>query len=228
MPAYIQNQPTGAKVVQPNFQLKKGGGGAVPDTLQPPELGFVLDRSGSMASLATEAITGFNTLIAEQRSVCSQALFSLSLFDHENLFLHDALALAEIPELTSATFIPRGGTALNDAIGVMIQRIGRRAKRSTRVLIAILTDGAENSSREFSRQDLLHMVTYRRTTYDWQFVFIGPEDALDYAFSIGIPKSNVVGFNTDPSGMHQIMLRLSKSMAAYQLGEQRYALKLHN
>src|SRR5262249_46958406 len=121
-----------------------------------------------------------------------------------------------------------GGTALNDAIGTMIQRIGRRAKRQTRVLIAILTDGAENSSRSFAQAAILQMGTYRRTTNDWQFVFIGPEEGLCYSLSIGIPKSNVVAFNTDPAGMRLVMGRLSKSMRAYQLGDHRYALKLHN
>jgi hypothetical protein len=227
VPAYIQNQPTGAKVVDPRFQLRRGEG-AAPAPAQPPELGFVLDRSGPMASLAAEAVTGFNTLITEQRAVSAQALFSLSLFDHEDLVLYDALSLAKVPELTTQTFVPRGGTALNDAIAAMIQRIGKRAKRATRVLIAILTDGGENSSCEFSQADLLQMVTYRRTTYDWQFVFIGPQDALSYALSIGIPKSNVVAFNADPAGLRLIMERLSNLMRAYQLGDRRYALKLHN
>jgi hypothetical protein len=72
------------------------------------------------------------------------------------------------------------------------------------------------------------MISYRRTTYDWQFIFIGPEAALPYALSIGIPQSNVVSFNADPAGMRLIMSRLSKSMRAYQLGDRRYALKLHN
>ena len=227
-PTYLQNQPAGAQVVEPKFQLKEGGRGAVPDTLSAPELGFVLDRSGSMSSLVNEAVTGFNTLIDEQRSVAPPANFSLELFNNLTRLLYDALPLSEVPPLSSAMYEPWGGTALNDAIGEMIQLIGRRAKRSTRVLIAILTDGAENSSCKFFASDILSMVTYRRTTYDWQFVFIGPESALSYALSIGIPKSNVVSFNTDPAGMRSIMDRLSKSMRAYQLGDKRYALQLHN
>jgi hypothetical protein len=170
-----------------------------------------------MESLAPEAVAGFNTLIAEQRSLCPHTRFSLALFDHENLFIHDAVPLAQIPDLTSATFVPRGSTALNDAIAAMIQRIGQRAKRSSRVLIAILTDGCENMSREFSIQDLLQMVTYRRTTYDWQFVFIGPQDALSYALSIGIPKSNVVAFDTDPAGIKLIMSRRLYALVQRQL-----------
>ena len=228
MPAYIQNQPASAKVVQPNFQLKGERGGAVPDVINPPELGFVLDRSSSMETLQAEAIAGFNTLVDEQRKLEPPASFSFALFSNEVSFLYDGIPLPEVPPLTPALYEPDGGTALNDAIGSMIQRIGKRAKRSTRVLIAILTDGRENVSRQFSRDDILSMITYRRTTYDWQFIFIGPEEALAYALSIGIPRSNVVSFDTDPAGMKLIMDRLSKSMRAYQLGDRKYALKLHN
>ena len=156
------------------------------------------------------------------------ASFSFALFSHEVSFLYNGIPLPEVPPLTPALYEPDGGTALNDAIGSMIQAIGKRAKRSTRVLIAILTDGGENMSKSFSRADILSMITYRRTTYDWQFIFIGPEEALSYALSIGIPRSNVVSFDTDPAGMKLIMDRLSKSMRAYQLGDRKYALKLHN
>jgi hypothetical protein len=225
MPAYIQNQPSGQK---PNPQLKIGGGeGAVP-VLSSPELGFVLDRSSSMESLKTEAVTGFNSLCDEQRKIEPPASFSFATFSNDVSFLYDGTPLTVVPPLTPTLYEPYGGTALNDGIGQMIQRIGKRAKRSARVLIAILTDGGENSSRNFSQADILSMITYRRTTYDWQFVFIGPEDALSYALSIGIPKSNVVSFDTDPAGMKLIMDRLSKSMRAYQLGDRKYALKLRN
>ena len=227
MPAYIQNQPAGAKTVQPNFQLKEGGG-AVPEIVGQPLLGFVLDRSGSMNALAEDAIAGFDAMLSEQKKINPQTLFSLSIFDHEIIAIHDAVPLIDVPNLSSEIYVPRGATALSDAIGAMIQQIGKREKRSTRVLIAILTDGEENSSRQFSRDDIMSMVTYRRTTYDWQFIFIGPEDALEYALSIGIPRSNVVGFDLNPEGMQKIMQRLSKSMTAYQLGDRRYALKLRN
>jgi uncharacterized protein YegL len=228
-PSYIQNQPTEARI-DPRFQLKASSVvGAVSDKLPASELGFVLDRSGSMNNLINEAVTGFNTLVDEQRTVTPPANFSLSLFNYAIKLLYDAVPITQVPSLTSAVYEPNGGTALNDAIGSMIQTIGRRAKRSTRALIAILTDGAENSSHQFAQADVLQMITYRRTTYDWQFVFIGPEDALSYALSIGIPKSNVVAFNADPAGIQLVMKRLSKSMRAYQLGDRRYALKLlHN
>jgi len=191
------------------------------------ELGVVLDQSASMSSLINAVITGFNALVDEQRTT-QGANFSLELFNNTSQMLYDAVPIGEVPPLRQESYKTDGGTALNDAIAAMIQAIGKRTKRGTRVLIAILTDGEENASRKFSKADILQMITYRRTTYDWQFIFIGPPEALDYALSIGIPKSNVVSFSADGAGITAIMARLSKSVKAYQLGDRRYALKLCN
>jgi uncharacterized protein YegL len=225
MPAYIQNNPQ-TKI---QSQSGSGGEGAAPETLHTPELGFVLDQSGSMNALVDEAILGFNTLLDEQRNLKTlTANFSLELFNHTVKLLFDAVPIAQLPPLTRQLYLPAGGTALNDAIGSMIRAIGKRARRSTRVLVAILTDGAENSSQTFSQADILQMISYRRITYDWQFVFIGPPHAASYALSIGIPQSNIVSFNADGVGVRLVLDRLSKSMRAYQLGDRRYALRLRN
>src|SRR5215469_12685549 len=115
MPTYISNQPAGACIVEPKFRLKQAGS-AGPASLQPPELGFVLDRSASMQSLVNEALTGFNTLVDEQRTVTPPASFSLQLFNDTTHLLYDALPIAQVPVLTHALYEPSGGTALNDAI----------------------------------------------------------------------------------------------------------------
>ena len=224
MPVYIQNNPQ-TKI---QSQSGSGGEGVAPETVLTPELGFVLDKSGSMQNLVNEAVAGFNTLVDEQRDLKPPANFSLALFNDTVSSLYDAIPIAEAPPLTRELYRPAGGTALNVAIGSMIQVIGKRAKRSTRVLIAILTDGAENSSQTFSQANILQMITYRRITYDWQFVFIGPPHAASYALSIGIPQSNIVSFNADGEGVRLVLDRLSKSLRAYQLGDRRYALCLRN
>ncbi len=169
MPSYIQNSTasTPAVVVEGAVERKAPSQLAAASN----ELGFVLDRSDSMESMADSAIAGFNTLLGEQQQTNPQTSFSLTLFNDSASNLYDALPVAEVPFLSRTLYEPSGGTALNDAIGSMIQQIGKRVKRSTRVLIAILTDGFENSSRSFSRDDILHMVTYRRTTYNWKFIF---------------------------------------------------------
>jgi len=225
MPSYIQNNP------QTKIQSRPGGSGegaALPERIGAPEIGFVLDRSGSMDLLKDNAVAGFNTLIDEQKKCAPPSRFSLALFNSSVDLVYDAVPIANVPELTDAIYEPSGGTALNDAIGSMIHAIGKRVQRSTRVLIAILTDGAENSSSKFSTADILQMVSYRRLNYDWQFIFIGPASSIDYGLKIGIQRSNIVEFDTDPEGIQLIMNRLSKSVRAYQLGDRKYALKLKN
>jgi hypothetical protein len=185
-----------------------------------------------MESLVNEAIGSFNTLLSEQQKLQevsgAGSSFSLALFNDAVRLLYDTVPIAEVPSLTRELYAPAGGTALNDAIGQMIQAIGKGARRSSRVLVAILTDGEENASRKFSKADIFQMITYRRTTYDWQFIFIGPPNSEAYALSIGIPKSGIVSFSTDATGIKTVMARLSKGMKAYQLGDRRYMLKFRN
>jgi hypothetical protein len=182
-----------------------------------------------MSSLVNEILRAFNTLVDEQRELKNAkgqgAALSLMLFNTVQL-LYDALPIDEVPSLTRELYQPDGGTALNDAIAAMIQVIGKRTRHGVRVLVAILTDGEENVSRKFSLSDIHHMITYRQSLYDWQFIFIGPEEAKHYALSLGIPKSNVVSLRADSAGIAAIMSRLSSSIKAYQLGDSRYALKL--
>jgi uncharacterized protein YegL len=233
MPSYIQSSPQKNGSVGSVGSARSIGSvvareSALPERVGAPELGFVLDRSGSMDLLKVNALAGFNTLIDEQKKMAIPAKLSLSLFNSRVELVYDAVPIANVPELTNPVYEPEGGTALNDAIGSMIISIGKRVQRSTRVLIAILTDGAENSSRRFSTEDILQMVSYRRLNYDWQFIFIGPASSIDYGLKIGIQRSNIVEFDTDPEGIRLIMDRLSKSVRAYQLGDRKYALKLKN
>jgi uncharacterized protein YegL len=225
MPTYIQKSST-------QLQNAPGADATLEKLGNTSELGIVLDQSGSMSSLVNEALAAFNNLLEEQRNLKSAAnsssAFSLALFNSAVRLVYDGVSIAEAKPLTRDLYTPSDGTALNDAIGAMIQAIGKRIRHRTRVLVAILTDGEENSSRKFSIPDIHQMIAYRRTTYDWQFIFIGPPEAEHYALSLGIPKSNITSFSADGAGITAIMARLSLSMRAYQLGDRRYALKLHN
>ena len=86
----------------------------------------------------------------------------------------------------------------------------------------------ENVSRCYRIEDVSQMVTYRRLTHGWQFLFIGPESALDYALSIGIPRSNLVGFRTTSEGLRQILDQLGRAVKAYTLGDRQFALRLRD
>lgn len=191
-------------------------------------LGLTLDASLSMRDLVDPAIQAVNRLLSEQKALNPASRFtSTSFSDHVRAMIEN-IALAEAPLIGRDLYSADGSsTALNDAILDIISQIGKLVSRSTPVLIGILTDGRENASRA-SLEDVFSVVTYPRTTYRWQFIFMGPPEAEWYALHIGIAKSNSVPLSTDPVGIRSVIERLSKSMTAYQLGDPRYVLKLRN
>jgi hypothetical protein len=219
MPKYIPLIDGGAGRVQPSSSLVHAGS----------FLGLALDQSDSMDTLAGVAVESVNRLIEEQRSVNGNSRFSLILFNSRVETIRDAVPLSEFPLLEESQYRPCGGTALNDAVAGLIKGIGAHAQgRRSPVLCVIVTDGMENASSCYRIEDVRQMVTYRRLTHGWQFLFLGPESALDYALSIGIPRSNFAGFKTTSKGLRQILDRLGRAVKAYARGDRQFALRLRD
>jgi hypothetical protein len=74
------------------------------------EVAIVLDRSGSMASMAKEAIGGFNGFLDSQQKLPGDAALTLVLFDHEYIVAFDGRPIKEVPALDEHTYVPRGTT----------------------------------------------------------------------------------------------------------------------
>ena len=81
------------------------------------EIVCIIDRSGSMESIADDAVGGFNSFLESQKALPGEARLTLVLFYHELLFVHDSVELERVEPLDRQTFVPRGSTALFDAIG---------------------------------------------------------------------------------------------------------------
>ena len=122
---------------------------------------------------------------------------------------------------------PWGNTALLDGIGAMIEAVAARVDPSpypSRVLIAILTDGQENSSVRFTKQEIFDQISFRRTACGWQFLFMGVGGGtVQTGLSFGIQRSNIVEFGGNQEGLSKIMLALSNAVRAYQLGDKNFA-----
>ena len=142
------------------------------------ELVCIIDRSGSMEAIRSDVIGGFNTFIESQRQVPGTASVTLVLFDNQYEVAYQNVDLKSVENLTDKTFVPRGTTALLDAVGRTINEVGARlAKtdehdRPEKVMVCILTDGMENASKEFSRTKIHEMITHQRDNYQWEFSFL--------------------------------------------------------
>lgn len=172
------------------------------------EIAFVLDRSGSMGSCRKAAIEGFNRFLAEQQKVEGLAKLTLVLFDDEYLLAANALPVAEVLPLDEKTFVPRGMTALLDAIGRTVDDLGVRlaalpeADRPGEVIVAILTDGAENSSRKYTWHDIARVIKQQTEQYRWTFLFLGAnQDAIATAAQMNIAAANAACYVADGAGL---------------------------
>jgi uncharacterized protein YegL len=170
------------------------------------EIGIVLDRSGSMDSMAKEAIGGINAFLESQAKLPGEARLTLVLFDHEYLEVHAGRPIKEVPFLDAQTYVPRGTTALLDAIGRTVKTIGERLdktpeeNRPGKVIIAILTDGLENASKEFKSKAIRNMIKHQQEKYSWEFIYLAAnQDAIAVGESFGIAADSAVTFDADTS-----------------------------
>jgi len=157
------------------------------------EIAYILDRSGSMGGMEEAAITGFNEFLQSQLDAPGDVNLSLLLFDNEFLLIHDRAPLQEVRQLDAQSYVPRGSTALLDAIGRAIDAIGRKIakepedQRPGKVIIAIYTDGYENASEQYDLRKIHKMITHQRNKYSWEFMFLAAnEDAIATASQMGI------------------------------------------
>lgn len=181
------------------------------------EIICIVDRSGSMTSIRDDAIGGFNTLLAEQQKLGDEALLTLVLFDHEYDLVLDGIPLPEVQPLTSDTYVPRGTTALLDAVGRTIDDVGRRladtaeVERPANVLVCILTDGMENASRDYTRDRVRGMIEHQQEKYGWEFQFLAAnQDAFTEAGAMGIAQKDAASFVADSAGVYQAFASLSQ------------------
>lgn len=171
------------------------------------ELVFILDRSGSMQSLTADTIGGFNSLIEKQRGEEGECIVSTVLFDSKSTVLHDRVPLSEVKSMTRADYVPRGNTALIDAVGGAVKHIGNVHKYAREedvprhTMFVIMTDGMENASRFYSAEKVKAMIERQKEKYGWEFIFIGANiDAVETAGGLGISEDRAVDYLSDSAG----------------------------
>lgn len=187
------------------------------------ELVFILDRSGSMSGLESDTIGGYNSLLNKQRSEEGSAIVTTVLFDDQFELLHDRLDIHAISPISEKDYFVRGSTALLDAIGKTINKIGNVQKhtkpemRADKVLVIITTDGMENSSIEYSYDRIKNMIERQKSQYGWEFIFLGANiDALATAHRFGIDSSRAANYRADSLGTHLNYSALNKTVSKFR------------
>lgn len=167
------------------------------------EIVAIVDRSGSMDSIRDDAIGAFNSFIDEQlTNDVGEANLTVALFDDRYEIMQEGKTLTEAVKFDDKNYIPRGMTALLDAIGRTINNLIERKKQGDvdGAIIAILTDGEENSSREFSQSQIKNLIETCEKEYGWTFVYLAAnQDAIAVAKDYGM--LNAVNFAATGAGI---------------------------
>ena len=164
---------------------------------------FLLDRSGSMQSIKTDTEGGFAAFIDEQRQAPGSCRVTLAQFDNSYDEVYADLAVADVPALDLQ---PRGGTALLDSMGRLITDAGARLarlpedERPGTVIVAIMTDGHENASREWTHPAIKALVEQQTSQYGWEFMYMGADqDAIEVGAALGVRRDHSVTYGRGKS-----------------------------
>jgi uncharacterized protein YegL len=187
------------------------------------ELVFILDRSGSMGGLESDTIGGFNLMLAKQKAAPGECRITTVLFDNNYELLHDRLDLQAASPLTEKEYFVGGSTALLDAIGRTIHKIGNVQRKSAdeyraeKVLFVIITDGEENSSREYSSDEVKAQIERQKSKYGWEFLFLGANiDAVETAAGLGINRNHAQNYHADSAGSAVVHEAIARATVAFR------------
>ena len=187
-------------------------------TAEPVQIICILDRSGSMSSLASDTIGGYNSFIEQQRKSSGAAQVTTILFDNEYEKFSDAVDLNEVSELTSAQYYARGTTALLDAVGMTIMDVAGKMEQAgvcpakRRVLVMIMTDGYENASKEYTKAAVKSLIETTTKNYNWNYIFLGANiDSASEASSIGISRKHAANYSPSRRGVKDSFGMMSRA-----------------
>ena len=191
---------------------------------------FVVDRSGSMSSIAKDMEGGFKSFIEDQKkNNVGQCDVSLYQFDTQYDVVFEN---RDIQSELKYTLIPRGSTAMNDAIGRTINTVGEtlakmnEADRPDRVLFVIVTDGEENASKEFTTKQVKELIDRQSNEYNWTFTYLGAnQDAWAVGAAMGISKDAVLNYAANTSGVLNSWSSLNSKVSAFRGSQDAFLAK---
>lgn len=171
------------------------------------ELVFIIDRSGSMAGLEEDTIGGFNSMLEKQKKIVGDTLVSTITFSSYSEVVHDRIPLNEVNGLKEDEYSVGGTTAILDAIGsainhiAIIHKYARKEDVPEKTIFVITTDGIENTSSQYSYQDVKALIEKQQNEFGWEFLFLGANiDAISEGERFGIRSSRSVRYHSDKVG----------------------------
>ena len=180
---------------------------------------IILDESGSMQSIKREAVNSVNetvqTIRAAQRKYEDQEHYvSLVTFnDAEIKSTYNCVPAMDVVELTDEQYSPNCCTPLYDAMGQSLNSLRQKVASDDRVLVTIVTDGLENSSKEYTGKAIKALVDELKAK-GWVFAYIGANHDVEQAAAT-ISIHNTMSFKATMVGTAQMSKRSNSSRSSF-------------
>lgn len=182
-----------------------------PTPTLPVHLVVVLDRSGSMVSICDATIEGMNAFMDEQRKIPDGLTVTVQTFDTGPFeYIATAKPIADVPKFSHDNYVPRGGTPLYDAIGTEIENAEKHLETlpdpKPSVLFVIMTDGLENASRKYTREQIFEIVNKKQADHGWRFIFLGAnQDSYSTGAVMGMHGTNTSNYSQTVAGTRSVL-----------------------
>ncbi len=155
-------------------------------------------------------------MLTKQQELNQECFITTVLFDNNYELLHDRINLKAVSPLTNKEYSIGGSTALLDAIGktinklISVQKHTAQEYQAEKVMMVIITDGEENSSREYSTEKIKSLIEHQKTKYGWEFIFLGANiDSVETASTIGIDADRATNYHADKVGVSVNFMAMS-------------------
>ena len=164
---------------------------------------FIIDKSGSMWSSTTDVIGGFNKTIEDQKAI-KDGKVTVSLYTFNDKVNEEYVGV-DINDIGEFKYSPNGMTAMNDGIGTGIYKVGqwlhekdeKNEEMPGKTVVVVMTDGMENSSKEYTLKQVQDMIKEQTDKYSWEFIYQGSDittskaaDELGFKFKTFGSKRN--------------------------------------
>lgn len=186
---------------------------------------MVVDRSGSMDRIVDDMNGGIKNLLEEQAKEPGKIVVDIVTFDTVIEHPYQGVAPGDVQ---GPIIVPRGGTALHDATGFAIVELGERLakmpedERPGLVTVVIVTDGEENSSREYTAAQVKALVERQQNEWGWQFIFLAANiDAFAAAGSYGVSKGSTMNFAASSAGTQNVYESVGRTVTGLRANASR-------
>lgn len=181
---------------------------------------FLIDRSGSMSFIKQDMEGGIKEFLEKQKELPGECTVTAAQFNVKYDILHKLKPIQEVQDILIS---PIGGTALIDSMVRLIKEVGVELnelpedQRPEKVLFITITDGEENSSREFTNQQLKEIVTEQEIKYNWQFTYLGAnQDSFGVSREFGLANIKAMNYTADSAGIKSVFNKLSDASTRFR------------